>query len=192
MEFRDSANGLQWRRLATTMAPFADYCARVEERIMQRYGIRVVTRDVPDPLTGDLDGCEIEIDYAVTPEQRLFLLAHLFGHTVQWNVSPLAFALGRPRKPPVAEELMPALIQYERDAASYALSMLHEAGITDLDQWLSDYTAADMAYLAHFYRTGEKQEFATFWRDYTPIVEARAIPPFIPTPKLRRSDGIVI
>ena len=64
------------------MIPFADYAARVEEHIEKAYGIRVVTRDVPDPLTGDLNGAEIHIDFAVTPEQRLFLLVHLFGHTV--------------------------------------------------------------------------------------------------------------
>jgi len=174
------------------MLPFADYCTRVEQHITRRYGIRVVTRDVPDPLTGDLDGAEIHIDYALTPEQRLFLLAHLFGHTVQWNVNPLAFDLGRPRNPPVDEESMPALIDYERDAASYALSMLHEIGITELDQWLSDYTTCDMAYLGHFYRTGEKKEFQTFWCDGAPRIEARPVPAFTPSQRSRRSDGIVI
>lgn len=29
---------------------------------------------------GDLDGAEIDVDYAITPEQRLFLLGHLFGY----------------------------------------------------------------------------------------------------------------
>jgi hypothetical protein len=92
----------------------------------------------------------------------------------------------------VEEAAMPALINYERDASSYALSMLHEAGITELDQWLSDYTAADMAYLGHYYRTGEKKEFSTFWRDSTPRIEARPVPPFTPTRRAHRSDGIVI
>ena len=67
-------------------SPFADYCGVVQARLERHYGIPVVTRDIPDPLTGDLNGTEIHIDYAVTAEQRLFLLAHLFGHTVQWNV----------------------------------------------------------------------------------------------------------
>ena len=62
------------------MIPFADYCLKVEQHIQTAYGIHIVTRDIPDPLTGDLNGAEIHIDYAVTPEQRLFLLAHLFGH----------------------------------------------------------------------------------------------------------------
>ena len=59
--------------------PFAEYCARVQDHVERAYGIRVVTLDVPDPLTGDLDGAEIHIDYAVTAEQRFFLLVWAHG-----------------------------------------------------------------------------------------------------------------
>jgi hypothetical protein len=172
--------------------PFAEYCRRVEEHLGRTYGIRVVTRDVPDPLTGDLDGCEIHIDHAVTSEQRLFLLAHLFGHTVQWNISPAAFQLGQPHAPPVPEHLLPAIIEYEREAARYALGMFHEVGIADLDQWLSDYTACDMAYLDHYYRTGEKKEPLSFWRSESPLIEPGPVPLFTPSKRVFRMDGIVI
>src|ERR1700720_500081 len=107
---------------------FADYASRVQQHLEDFYGIRVVTRDIPDPLTGDLNGAEIHIDFAVTPEQRLFLLAHLFGHTVQWNVTPDAYEFGRLREPPVKEDAIPALMEYEREAARYALGMLHNVG----------------------------------------------------------------
>lgn len=60
--------------------PFGDYAKRVQEHLERDYGIRVITRDIPDPLTGDLNGEEIDIDQAVTPEQRLFLLGHLRPH----------------------------------------------------------------------------------------------------------------
>ena len=103
--------------------PFDEYSARVQKHLEDVYGIRIVTRDIPDPLTGDLDGAEIDIDYAVSPEQRLFLLAHLFGHTVQWNVNPALFEIGRRYEPPVNEHLIPAVIAYEREAAGYALTM---------------------------------------------------------------------
>src|SRR6202050_3008892 len=99
------------------MIPFADYSLRVEQRIEEAYGVRVVTRDVPDPLTGDLNGAEIHIDYAVTAEQRLFLLAHLFGHTVQWNVNPALFEIGQQYRPPVNEDVIPAVVAYEGEAA---------------------------------------------------------------------------
>ena len=184
------------------MIPFADYSARVERHIEKAYGVRVVTRDVPDPLTGDLNGTEIHIDYAVTPEQRLFLLAHLFGHTVQWNVSPEAFELGRPQTPPVSEDCLPALVEYEREAAGYGLGLLHEIGIADadhsdvdqseVDQWFADYAACDAAYLRHYYVTGEKREFLSFWREGTPRLQAQPAPPFRPTTRTFRGDGVVI
>jgi hypothetical protein len=174
------------------MIPFADYCRKVEQHIQTAYGIRIVTRDIPDPLTGDLNGAEIHIDYAVTPEQRLFLLAHLFGHTVQWNTSPTAFELGQPRTPPVSEDQLPALMDYEREAAAYALALLHELDITATDQWFADYAACDAAYLQNFYITARKQDFLSFWREGTSLIEAKPIPPFKAQIKSFRSDGIVI
>lgn len=40
--------------------PFNEYSARVQKHLENIYGVRVVTRDIPDPLTGDLDGSEID------------------------------------------------------------------------------------------------------------------------------------
>jgi len=172
--------------------PFAEYAARVEEYLEHVYGIRVVTRDIPGTLIGDLDGSEIHIDPAVNPEQRLFLLAHLFGHTVQWNVDPRAFELGQRYAPPVDNNDVPAILDYEREAASYALGMLHRTGITDIDQWFSAYAACDEAYLLHYYRTGEKGEFQNFWLDNVPLVQPKSVPPFTPTKRRFRLDGVVI
>ncbi len=172
--------------------PFDEYSARVQRHLESVYGIRVVTRDIPDPLTGDLDGAEIDIDYAVTAEQRLFLLAHLFGHTVQWNVNPALFAIGRQYRPPVNEDLIPAVITYEREAACFGLAMLHEIGITGIDQWFCNYTACDAAYLLHFYRTGEKRDFRSFWAANAPLIKPQPIPRFNPTRRAFRMDGVVI
>jgi hypothetical protein len=174
------------------LIPFSDYSARVQHHLSNKYGIATVTRDIPDPLTGDLDGAEIHIDYAVTAEQRLFLLGHLFGHTVQWNTAPSAFEIGRQYQPPVDEKLFPAILAYEGEAASYALSMLHEIDITEIDAWFSNYTACDQAYLLHFYRTGMKRDFQEFWRDDAPLILPKPIPPFVPTKRAFRMDGIVI
>jgi hypothetical protein len=174
------------------MIPFAEHCAKVQLHIETAYGVRVITRDVPDPLTGDLNGAVIHIDYAVTPEQRLFLLVHLFGHTVQWNVTAGAFELGRPQSLPVSEDCLPALMEYEREAARYALALLHEVGITDVDQWFADYAACDAAYLRHYYVTAEKRGFLSFWREGTPPLQAQPVPPFTPTSRSFRSDGVVI
>ena len=172
--------------------PFDEYSARVQKHLEDVYGIRIVTRDIPDPLTGDLDGAEIDIDYAVSPEQRPFLLAHLFGHTVQWNVSPVLFEIGQRYQPPVNEDLIPAVIAYEREAACYGLAMLHEIGITDTDQWFSDYTACDQTYLLHFYRTGQKRDFRSLWAGKAPLIKPKPIPHFTPTRRAFRMDGVVI
>src|ERR671913_1131380 len=59
----------------------------VERHIEERYRLPVVITDVPDPFTGDLDGSAILVDHDLDVEDALFILVHLFGHTVQWNVS---------------------------------------------------------------------------------------------------------
>ena len=172
--------------------PFAEYFARVQEAVEHLYGIRVVIRDIPAPLIGDLDGAEIHIDPACKPEQRLFLAAHLFGHTAQWNLDPGAFELGGRYSPPIEEADIHAILTYEREAAAYALQMLHQIGITDIDQWFSDYAACDEAYLLHYYRTGERLEFRSLWHDNVPLVQPKLVPPFTPTRRRFRLEGVVI
>ena len=44
-----------------TEIPFDEYSGRTQKYLESAYGIRVVTRDIPDPLTGDLNGAEIHI-----------------------------------------------------------------------------------------------------------------------------------
>src|SRR5437773_9935420 len=172
--------------------PFSAHCQQIETHLKVRYGIRVVTRDIPDPLTGDLNGLEIHIDYAVTPEQRLLLLAHLFGHTVQWNTDPGAFEIGRQLQPPVDEKLFPAILAYEKEAASYGLAMLHQAEIADADEWFSAYSQCDQIYLLDFYRSGKKGYFRTFWPENFPLIQTKPIPSFKAARRSFRMDGVVI
>jgi len=173
-------------------ANFTHASALVQGRIEKTYGIPVITRDVPDPLTGDLDGAEIHIDHAVSDELRLFLLVHLFGHTVQWNTNPAALEIGQLLEPPVTEDVLAPILEYEDQAARYSLALLHEAGVTGFDQWLADFSATDHAYLAHYYRTAEKREFQTFEVTGTPLLSPNAIPAFTPARLRFRIDGIVI
>jgi hypothetical protein len=112
--------------MASMPTSFQGHARRVQEHLERFYGIRVVIRDIPAPLIGDLDGAEIHIDYAATAEERLFLLGHLFGHTVQWNINPQVLEIGRQHRPPVREDLLPAIIEYESEAAAYALEMFHD------------------------------------------------------------------
>jgi hypothetical protein len=171
---------------------FLDAFNRLEHHIERRYGIPVVLTDVPNPFTGDLDGEEIRIDFENDPEEALFILVHLFGHTVQWNTSERAREIGQLAVTEPNEALLAELAQYERDAARYSMALVHEAGIDGLDQWLADFSACDVSYLLHFYRTGEKLPFRSLWRDGSPMIYPIAIPDFHPTRWRSRWDGVVV
>lgn len=54
------------------------------------------------------------------------------------------------------------------------------------------FAACDTAYLMHFYKTGEKPPFRSFWRDDAPLVPALPIPEFRPTRWLSRYEGTVV
>ena len=174
------------------MIRFAEACARAKAHIERNYGIPVVTEAVGEGFVGDLDGAGIVIDPAAGVEQRLFLQAHLFGHTVQWNTDPRAFELGQPQTPPVDEHLLPVLLEYEREAAAYGLALFAEAGIGPVEPWYSDYSACDLDYLMHYYRTGETGRFSNFWRDGRPPLALKPIPGFRPVRRVFRAAGVVI
>ena len=165
---------------------------RVEPLIEARWGIPVVVSDVPNPFTGDLDGERIIVDYENDIEDAVFILIHLFGHTVQWNVSEHARDVGFARRTAWTDDQLREVAEYEREACRYSLQLLHEAGIHDLDQWVSDFAACDVAYLMHFYRTGEKRPFRSFWRHGCPLLEPLAVPDFTPKSWSGRWSGTVV
>jgi hypothetical protein len=156
-----------------------------------KYGLHVVVDDIPAPFTGDIDGASIYIDSGLDAEEALFLLLHLFGHSVQWNTDADARSLGLLAVRGPSEELLAQLAKYENTAGRYAAQLLHEVGVSDLDQWLANFAACDVAYLMDFYRTGEKRPFRSFWNaNGTPIVPL-AIPAFRPEHWVSRR-GVVI
>jgi hypothetical protein len=164
----------------------------LEKHVEDKYGIPIVIKDVPNPFTGDLDGAEIHVDYAEDIESALFIIAHLFGHTVQWNTDQKARDIGyRLYKNPTDDELR-ALHDYELEACRYSMQLFHEAGLHDFDGWLSDYSACDFAFLIDFYKTGAKKEFKAFWKDGAPLLTPKAIPEFQPKKWVSRWEGIVV
>jgi hypothetical protein len=164
----------------------------VERRIEERYGIPVRINDVPHPFTGDLDGAEIHVDHAEEVESALFIIAHLFGHTVQWNTSAQARDIGLERYQNPSDEQLADVRRYETEACRYSLQLFHDAGVRDLDQWVSDFAACDYAYLEHFYRTGQRLPFRSLWRDGQPLIAPLAIPSFTPTRWISRWEGVVV
>jgi hypothetical protein len=164
----------------------------LEPHVENQYGIPIRIRDVPSPFTGDLDGAEIHVDYDEEIESALFILAHLFGHTVQWNTDEAAREIGYRLHVNPSEEMLKRLSEYELEACRYSMQLFHEAGVSHLDQWLSDYSNCDFAYLTHFYVSGEKRPFKSFWKDGTPLLMPKTIPPFHPTKWVSRWEGIVV
>ncbi len=174
----------------TTEARFREVFNQIELHIERRYGLPVVITDVADPFTGDLDGATILVDHDLEAEEALFILVHLFGHTVQWNVSPGDRELGLLEVRDPSDDLLAALARYEADAANYSLQLFHDAGVRDLDQWLANFAACDIAYLLHYYRTGEKRAFRSFWREDAPALTPLPIPTFWPTKWVARSGTV--
>jgi len=171
---------------------FREVFNTVERYIEDRYEIPVIISDVPNPFTGDLDGAEIRVDYDLSIEEALFIMVHLFGHTVQWNLSQRAREMGYllPKSP--SDELLKELEEYEREACRYSVQLFHQVGVRDLDQWVSNFSACDFAYLRHFYQTGEKLPFRSFWREDRPVLEPLYLPEFKPTRWVSRWQGIVV
>ena len=160
--------------------------------IEQHYGIPILFVDVPAPFVGDLDGEAIWIDFEQTFELIAFNLIHLFGHTVQWNLLGKAPDIGDKEPGCYSEAELDEVLRYERDASRYGLELMHQLGVRDLDSWLSEFSASDIAYLVHFYRTGEKVDHRNLWQSGLPSLEALPIPHFTPKRLKLRSSGVVI
>jgi hypothetical protein len=163
------------------MSSYKETSALISSVIEKQYGVIVKVCDVLDPNTGDFDGQHVFVDYALDEENTLFVLLHLFGHTVQWNTSEALRQIGLDSKPgKTAAELGP-IYNYECDATRYGLTLLHDAGITDLDRWVSDWFYADWEFLKRFYTTGERTETRSHFRPGVgAVLTALPIPAFKP------------
>src|SRR5688572_1926941 len=95
-------------------------------------------RDLEPPRTGIFDGLSIVIDPDVDFEMQCFVLLHLFGHSVQWVAPSLYHKLDALQHTTDKERFLAVLRDYEYEAAGYALTLLHELEIRDLDDWFSD------------------------------------------------------
>jgi len=149
------------------------------EHIERAYSLKVNAGPVIGSYTGQFDGKEIWVDLDKDPEEAVFILVHLFGHTVQWNLDEKLRLLGLAISG-VKEEDLPRIYQYERQASQFGLALLEETGEFGLARWLTDRFGADWKFLAHFYRTGDKILFETEARADEPLLTALPIPGFIP------------
>jgi hypothetical protein len=148
-------------------------------RIERSYRLKVNVGPVTGSYTGQFDGREIWVDLEKDPEEAMFILVHLFGHTVQWNVDGKLRVLGLANSG-VSEADLPRIYQYERQASQLGLALIEETGEFGLARWLTDRFGADWKFLAHFYRTGEKLRFEPESGTDEPLLSAVAIPTVVP------------
>jgi hypothetical protein len=84
---------------------------------------------------------------------QCFLLLHLFGHSVQWVAPSLAQTVDAIQNSRDRSDFLNALRDYEFEAARFGMQLMHERGITGLDQWYSDFIETDWRYVERFYAT---------------------------------------
>lgn len=144
---------------------------------------------------GDMDGLNIITSSLIDDEEELFNILHMIGHCIQWNVDDELRKLGNVLYTNPSDRLLRKLQEYEWEANCYALSILHNVKIYNLDIWLYDCYIKDMYYLTHFYKTGEKVKEITsvsIKYSYTKLLYPKEIPPFTPVAGERSRSGIVI
>jgi hypothetical protein len=154
------------------------------ERITRRvvgYGFAIEYRPLERPRLGIFDGLKIVIDPAVDFEMQCFLALHLFGHSVQWAAPSY-----KPEIMGISDAdldlYLKALERYERNAARFGLQLLHEASVTDLDQWFFDFAETDWRYVETFYRTGSIPAWKSCEVRGARPIEPWQIPPLEPRP----------
>ncbi len=168
-------NNLATRSTVDFRAVFRALAGHIE----RAYSLKVNVGPVTGSYTGQFDGREIWADLDKDPEEAVFILVHLFGHTVQWNLDEKLRLLGLANSG-VKEEDLPRIYEYERQASQLGLALLEETGEFRLARWLTDRFGADWKFLARFYRTGEKVRFESEAGADETLLAALPIPSFIP------------
>jgi hypothetical protein len=143
-------------------------------------GFGVEYRDLEPPRTGIFDGLRIVIDPDVGFEMQCFLLLHLFGHSVQWVAPSLEHKLDDLQNTQDRARFMKVLHAYELEAAGFGMQLLHDLGVTHLDQWYSDFVETDWRYVERYYDTNEIPP----WDEC--VVSGAALIQPLPVPPLER------
>ena len=141
-----------------------------------KYGFVIEYRDLEAPRTGIFDGLRIVIDPDVGFEMQCFLLLHLFGHSVQWIAPSLEHKVNELQNTPDRRRFMQVLHDYEFEAAGFGMQLLHEAKVTELDQWYSDFVETDWRYVEEYYRTDRIPPWADCVVTGCPLIHPIAIP----------------
>jgi hypothetical protein len=159
-------------------ADMVDLWVRISSGIV-KYGFVIEYRDLEPPRTGIFDGLRITIDPDVGFEMQCFLLLHLFGHSVQWVAPSLARTVDELRNSTDRSRFMTVLHDYEFEAARFGMQLMHERGVTGLDQWYSDFVETDWRYVARFYETDRLPSWTECVVSGCPLIQPAAIPTLV-------------
>src|SRR6266545_1858808 len=138
-----------------------------------KYGFAIEYRDLDPPRTGIFDGLRIVIDPDGGFDMQCFLLLHLFGHSVQWVAPSLEHRLGDLQNTQDRDRFMSVLREYEFEAASFGMELLHRTGIMALDQWYSDFVETDWRYVQGYYQTGQLPDWNTCVVSGCPLIQPK-------------------
>jgi hypothetical protein len=152
-----------------------DLWIKTSSRIV-KYGFVLEYRDLDPPRTGIFDGLRIVLDPDVRFEMQCFLLLHLFGHSVQWVAPSIEFKLHDLQNTTDRARFMRVLHDYEREAAGFGMTLLHEAGVTTFDQWYSDFVQTDWQYVERYYRDNALPDWNSCVASGCPLVVSTPIP----------------
>jgi hypothetical protein len=144
-----------------------------------KHGFVLEYRDLEAPRTGIFDGLRIVVDPDVGFEMQCFLLLHLFGHSVQWVAPSIEDLLHDLRNTSDKARFMRALHDYEFEAARFGMRLLHDRGVTHLDQWYSDFVETDWRYVERYYETDRLPSWTDCIASNCRIVEPAPIPPLV-------------
>ncbi len=152
-----------------------DLWSRVSSGVV-KYGFVLEYRDLEAPRTGIFDGLRIVIDPDVGFEMQCFLVLHLFGHSVQWVAPSLEGKLDELQNTQDRPRFMKVLHAYELEAAGLGMQLMHERGVTGLDQWYSDFVGTDWRYVETFYQTGQLPHWQDCVVNDCPLIKPGPIP----------------
>lgn len=141
-----------------------------------KHGFVIEYRDLEPPRTGIFDGLRIVIDPDVGFEMQCFLLLHLFGHSVQWVAPSLESKVHDLQHTEDRDRFMRVLHDYEFEAAAFGMELIHQVGVTTLDQWYSDFVQTDWQYVEGYYRTGGIPNWSSCIASGCPLIAPAKIP----------------
>jgi hypothetical protein len=141
-----------------------------------KHGFVIEYRDLEPPRTGIFDGLRIVVDPDVGFEMQCFLLLHLFGHSVQWVAPSIEHKLQDLQHTEDKTRFMEVLHAYELEAAGFAMQLMHERGVKNLDQWFSDFVETDWRYVERYYQTDKLPPWEECVVSGVPLITATPLP----------------